>query len=122
MKYKKKEPVYNVQITSTGKYIVFESGYTGTGYKSTFFYIIQVDPGYCKEIWKGAASLYNFSGTGPYRCMDGSIGLNALDESFFYTKIDRMYNEFESFNKHDSITSQTEMLYFGQLAAKKQAN
>jgi hypothetical protein len=119
--YRKKEPVYNVQFSATGRHLVYESGFTGTGMKSTRFYMLEMNPAFCSEIWSGLASEYNFTSDAPYHSNDGSIQLLSLDESFIYTLIHRTYliREFIA-DKPDSVSSRSEILSFRNLPAYKQ--
>ena len=120
LRYKKAEPVYIVEY-SPGRHLIFESGFTGTGQKNTQFYLVEMAPAFCTEIWSGPASVYNFTSVAPYHSVDGSVQLNSLDESFIYTKINRtfLHTEFD-LNKPDSITSHSEILKFQDLPAYKQ--
>lgn len=120
LQYKKAEPVYNVEY-GPGRHIVFESGFTGTGQKNTEFYLVEMAPSFCTEIWSGPASVYNFTSVGPYHTVNGSVQLNSLEESFIYTKINQtfLHTEFD-LNKPDSITSHSEILSFRDLPAYRQ--
>ena len=120
LRYKKSQPVYNVEY-SPGRHLIFESGFTGTGQKNTQFYLVEMAPAFCTEIWSGPASVYNFTSVAPYHSVDGSVQLNSLDESFIYTKINRtfLHTEFD-LNKPDSIASHSEILKFQDLPAYKQ--
>ena len=120
LKYRKAEPIYNVQYNA-GRHLVFESGFTGTGQKNTRFYLIEMNANFCTEIWSGAASEYNFTSVAPYHSVDGSVQLNSLDESFIYTTIDQtfLHTEFD-LNKPDSIICQSEILRFRDLDSHKQ--
>ena len=83
--------------------------------------MVGTGPELSAEIWKGVASSYDFTGIAPYHCIDGSIELNPLDETFFYTRIDRLYQDIEFLNKPDSITSHTELFDCTQLSSEKTA-
>lgn len=120
LQYRKAEPIYNVQYNND-HYLMFESGFTGTGQKNTNFYLVEINPFYCTDIWSAPASSYNFTSVAPYYSLDGSIQLNSLDEGFIYTQIHRTFLKTEfDFNKPDSILSRSEIYSIKNLPAYKQ--
>jgi hypothetical protein len=109
--YRKKEPVYTFEATTTGEYFLFESGFTGTGVKNTFFHLLKINSPLITEMWTDTASHYNFTSAAPYHSMDGSVQLLAHDGVLMYTKIERTYLRTEiDLNKPDTMNSTSSMI------------
>lgn len=111
--YKRNEPVYGVQVFGSGsnQVVAFTAGHGGTGIQENFFYVLGYSTEIYKELWKGAAERYTFTGALPYSYTLGAINLDMTNQSLIYTQYIRTYNK-PQFDINTPDLAETKTFYF----------